>query len=73
MPKGRFAHRGAIVRVPGGLLSAETDPEFLIDVIFAPVYCRLLLRFAPLIEAYGNQLIDQALLGVRREKASMIA
>jgi hypothetical protein len=71
---GRFAHRGAIVRVPGGLLSAETDPESLIDAIFAPVYFRLLLRFAPLTEAYGNQLIDQAFLRVRpRKRASMIA
>jgi hypothetical protein len=65
VPTGRFAHPGAVVRVPGGLLSAETDRELLIDAIFAPVYYRLLLRFAPLTEAYCNQLIDQALLGVR--------
>jgi hypothetical protein len=44
------------------------------DAIFAPVYYRLLLRFAPLTEAYGNQLIDQAFLRVRpRKRASMIA
>lgn len=54
--------------IASGELSSETDPELLIDAIFAPVYYRLLLRFAPLTEAYGNQLIDQALLGVRSRK-----
>ncbi|MGD1025926.1 MAG: TetR-like C-terminal domain-containing protein [Candidatus Sulfotelmatobacter sp.] len=54
--------------IASGELSSETDPELLIDGIFAPVYYRLLLRVAPLTEAYGNQLIDQALLGVRPRK-----
>jgi hypothetical protein len=54
--------------IASGELSSETDPELLIDAIFAPVYYRLLLRFAPLTEVYGNQLIDQALLGVRSRK-----
>ena len=48
-----------------GEFSPEIDPELLVDAIFAPVYYRLLLRFAPLTEQYGNSLIDQALRGVR--------
>ena len=48
-----------------GEFSADTDAELLVDAIFAPVYYRLLLRFAPLTEKYGNELIDQVLLGVR--------
>jgi hypothetical protein len=32
------------------------------------VYYRLLLRFAPLTEKYGNDLIDQVLLGVRMKR-----
>jgi len=32
------------------------------------VYYRLLLRFAPLTEKYGNDLIDQVLLGVRMKQ-----
>lgn len=48
-----------------GEFSADTDSELLIDAIFAPVYYRLLLRFAPLTEKYGNDLIDQVLIGVR--------
>jgi AcrR family transcriptional regulator len=51
-----------------GEFSAATDAELLIDAIFAPVYYRLLLRFAPLTEKYGNDLIDQVLLGVRMKQ-----
>jgi AcrR family transcriptional regulator len=50
-----------------GEFSAGTDAELLVDAIFAPVYYRLLLRFAPLTEKYGNDLIDQVLLGVRKK------
>jgi AcrR family transcriptional regulator len=51
-----------------GEFSAAADAELLVDAIFAPVYYRLLLRFAPLTEKYGNDLIDQVLLGVRKEQ-----
>ena len=51
-----------------GEFSTETDAELVIDAIFAPVYYRLLLRFAPLTEKYGNDLIDQVLLGVRMKQ-----
>jgi AcrR family transcriptional regulator len=51
-----------------GEFSADTDAELLVDAIFAPVYYRLLLRFAPLTEKYGNDLIDQVLIGVRKEQ-----
>ena len=51
--------------------SADTNAELLVDAIFGPVYYRLLLRSAPLTEKYGNDLIDQVLLGVRpKQKAS---
>jgi AcrR family transcriptional regulator len=54
--------------IASGELIPKTNPDLLVDAIFAPVYNRLLLRFAPLTEAYGNQLIDQALLGLRSNK-----
>ena len=51
-----------------GEFSADTDAELLVDAIFAPVYYRLLFRFAPLTEKYGNDLIDQVLIGVRKKQ-----
>ena len=48
-----------------GELSADVDPELLVDAIFAPVYYRLLLRSAPITEQYGNALVTQALRGAR--------
>ncbi|MDR3762818.1 MAG: TetR/AcrR family transcriptional regulator [Acidobacteriota bacterium] len=50
-----------------GEFSAGTNAELLVDAIFAPVYYRHLLRFAPLTEKDGSDLIDQVLLGVRKE------
>jgi hypothetical protein len=48
-----------------GEFSTDTNAELLVDAIFGPVYYRLLLRFAPLTEKYGNDLINQVLFGVR--------
>jgi AcrR family transcriptional regulator len=55
-----------------GEFSADADAELLVDAIFAPVYYRLLLRSAPLTEKYGNDLIDQVLLGVRPRQNAAI-
>lgn len=51
-----------------GEFSADTDAELLVDEIFAPVYYRFLLRIVPFNEKYGDHLIDQVLLGVRKEQ-----
>jgi hypothetical protein len=51
-----------------GEFSKNTNAELLVDAIVSPAYCRLLLRFAPLTEKYGNDLIDQVLRGVRTKR-----
>jgi AcrR family transcriptional regulator len=48
-----------------GEFASDTDAILLIDAIFGPIYFRLMVKFAPLTEDYGNQLIDQVLRGVR--------
>ena len=48
-----------------GEFAADIDPELLIDSMFGPVYYRMLLRLGPLTEQFGNDLISQALRGVR--------
>jgi hypothetical protein len=54
--------------IASGEFLAGTDPELLMDAIFAPVYLRLLLRHHALTEEYGKQVIDQAFLGIRNPK-----
>jgi AcrR family transcriptional regulator len=54
--------------IASGEFLAGTDPELVLDAIVAPVYLRLLLRHRALTEEYGNQVIDQALLGIRTPK-----
>jgi hypothetical protein len=53
-----------------GEFSADTDPTLLIDAIFGPIYLRLMLKFAPLTEEYGDDLVDQLLRGVRPKGAT---
>jgi AcrR family transcriptional regulator len=69
---GSLRRASAVADIERGKLAGEfstgTDAEILVDAIFGPVYYRLLLRFAPLTEKYGNELIDQVLLGVRKER-----
>ncbi len=48
-----------------GEFRADTDAELLADSLVGPIYFRLLLRFAPLTEAYGEALVDQVLRGAR--------
>jgi AcrR family transcriptional regulator len=48
-----------------GEFSGETDAELLVDSLVGPIYFRLLLRLAPLTEAYGEELVEQVLRGAR--------
>ncbi len=66
--RGRRASTAADIErgIASGEFLPNTNPERMIDAIFAPVYYRLLLRYAPLTEEFGSELIDQALFGYRR-------
>jgi AcrR family transcriptional regulator len=63
------------VDIKRGMASGEfvtvTDPELLMDAIFAPIYIRLLLRQTTLTQDYGNQLIDRALISIRISKSQV--
>lgn len=48
-----------------GELYAEVDSELLVDSLIGPVYYRLLMRSAPLTEAYVDQLVAQLMQGTR--------
>ena len=48
-----------------GELHPNVNPELLIDMIFGPVYYRLLLHLGSLNEKYGNELVTQAFQNAR--------
>jgi AcrR family transcriptional regulator len=63
---GRAAALAIIERgIASGEFAADTDPEFLIDVMFGPVYYQLLLQRGALTESYGDKLITKGLAGVK--------
>src|ERR1700745_3602707 len=48
-----------------GELRSETEPELLNDAIFGAIYYRMLLRSGPLTRRFGEDLVEQLILGHR--------
>src|SRR5258705_6555228 len=58
-------HRGK----NAGELRSEAEPELLNDAIFGAIYYRLLLRSGPLTRRFGDELVEQVILGHRSGNA----
>jgi Tetracyclin repressor-like, C-terminal domain len=41
-----------------GDLKRSVDPELFLDLIFGPIYFRLLVKHQPLDQAFGKDLLD---------------
>jgi AcrR family transcriptional regulator len=52
-----------------GELRSETEPELLNDAVFGAIYYRMLLRSAPLTRRFGEELVEQVILGHRSGSA----
>jgi len=48
-----------------GELGSDTEPELLNDAIFGAIYYRMLLRSGPLTRRFGEELVEQVILGHR--------
>jgi AcrR family transcriptional regulator len=44
-----------------GEMKRSVDPELLLDLIFGPIYFRLLVKHQPLDQAFGKNLLDYVL------------
>ena len=52
-----------------GELRSETEPALLNDAIFGAIYYRMLLRSGPLTRRFGEDLVEQVILGHRAGNA----
>ena len=52
-----------------GELRSKTEPELLNDAIFGAIYYRMLLRSGPLTRRFGEDLVEQVILGHRSGNA----
>jgi AcrR family transcriptional regulator len=67
--KGRMEGRQIILRaVKEGSISPAIDIEAALDLVYAPVFFRLLLGHGPLDEAFADSIIDHVLDGLRRRQ-----
>jgi hypothetical protein len=64
----RRAVAAEIIRegIARGELRADLDVASAIDLVFAPVYYRLLFSHEPLDEAFAERYIDQVLQGIAK-------
>ena len=58
-----------MVRIHAGELETNTEPELLNDAIFGAIYYRMLLRSGPLTRRFGEELVEQVILGHRSGNA----
>jgi AcrR family transcriptional regulator len=47
--------------IASGEFKRSVDPELLLDLIFGPIYYRLLVKHQPLDQAFGTALVDYVL------------
>ena len=52
-----------------GELGSDTEPELLNDAIFGAIYYRMLLHSGPLTRRFGEELVEQVILGHRSGNA----
>ena len=64
--KRRAGSRGVIERAKAsGEFRADVDPELLIDMVYGPIYYRLLVGHQKLDKRFGDALVDRAMAGVK--------
>ena len=60
--KRRAVTREAIERaIASGEFKRKIDPEFLIDLIYGPIYYRLLVQHQKVDQRFGQELVDAAM------------
>lgn len=66
----RAQHRALIERaVARGEIAETVDPEVILDLIFGPLYHRLLHSHQPLTDHFAEAVVDAVMAAVRSERA----
>jgi AcrR family transcriptional regulator len=66
----RTQHRVMIDRaVERGEISADADPEVVLDLLYGPAYHRLLQSHLPLSDRFAQAVVDTVVAGVRPDHA----
>jgi AcrR family transcriptional regulator len=66
LPRRRRARAMIEEAVHRGELPTDVDPERVIDLLYAPIYYRLLMGTGPLSEAYIDRVFEGVMYGLSR-------
>jgi AcrR family transcriptional regulator len=66
MPRRKMAIAFFQQGIKKGFLRPDTDPNAMIDVLYAPIYYRLQMGTGPLSDAYIDEIFDHAMKGLRK-------
>jgi AcrR family transcriptional regulator len=66
MPRRNMAIAYFQKGIEDGFLRPGTDPNAMIDVLYAPIYYRLQMGTGPLSDRYIDQIFDHAMNGLRK-------
>jgi len=58
--------------IASGEFKRSVDPELLLDLIFGPIYYRLLVKHQPLNQAFGMALVDYVLENLSVDRLILI-
>jgi AcrR family transcriptional regulator len=53
-----------------GEFHEDVDPQLLIDMVYAPIYYRLLLRHEKLDKRFGDALVDEVMVSAKQSSSS---
>jgi AcrR family transcriptional regulator len=53
-----------------GQLRPDANAEMVVDALFGAIYYRLLFRSGPLTPQYSDELVDQAVLGLKHDRGT---
>jgi hypothetical protein len=65
MPRRRMAIAYFKKGIKNGFLRQGTDPNAIIDILYAPIYYRLQMGTGPLSDAYIDEIFDHAMNGLK--------
>ena len=68
-PRRDAARRVILQGIESGEFAADIDPDLAMDILYGPIYYRLLVKHLPLDEAFAAALPKQAIISIQNHRS----